>query len=129
MTKLVCSILLLMAAAVALVPAGCNSGVTLNVSEKWTDELINWIVRWLEEKTGKEIEKGSVQIASLGVRKAESGDDHVCDFLITVKYRQTEFPITAKDVPCDAEGKPTREGEAQLKEKIKGAKEVIKALQ
>jgi len=129
MMKLVCSFLLLLAAVVAVVPAGCNSGVTFNVSEKWTDELINWIVQWLEEKTGIEIEKGNVQITPLGVRKAESGDGHVCDYRITVKYRQTEHPITAKDVPCNAEGKPTKEGEARLKDSIKGIKGSIKTMQ
>jgi len=32
-------------------------------------------------------------------------------------------------VPCDAKGKPTKEGVAQMKESIKSAKEVIKAIQ
>lgn len=129
MTKLVRSILLLLLVVVAVIPAaGCNSGVTFNVSEKWTDELINWIVEWLEQKTGMEIEKGNVQIEPLGVRKAESGDGHVCDYRIIVKYRQTGFPTTAKDVPCNAEGKPTREGQDRMKEAIKENKAAIKAM-
>jgi hypothetical protein len=108
-------------------PTGCSSPVQVKVSEKWSDEVIAHIVRWIEDGTGIDIEKGDVTVESLGAHKAASGGAYISDFKVTVNYRQTKFTSTPKDIPCTTDGVPTEEGNRRIKEAVEEIKVAIRA--
>jgi hypothetical protein len=101
--------------------------VRIPIPEKWVNEVISQIVAWIEDGTGIELEKGDVTVQSLGARKTASGSAHISDFKITVKYRQTEFTSTPKDIPCNTDGIPTEAGNARIKEAVEEIKTHIRA--
>jgi hypothetical protein len=105
--------------AVAVVAAG----ETIQQSGKWVDEIVAQFVAWLEDEHGLTIERPTVKVTSLAVRQQKDSFTYLGDFRLIVTYRKTEFTSAPKDIPCDADGIPTAEGN----QRIRGAVEEIKS--
>ncbi len=125
-------LVLLLVVLFALFSPGCGPaggvGVSIPLPEKWVDELISKVVAWLEDTLGVKIEKGNVKILANGVRKDTDTSGFISDFTVTVKYRNTEYTSTPKNIPCNADGIATKEGNAKIKESVEEIKRSIQAV-
>jgi hypothetical protein len=125
-------LVLLLVVLFALASPGCGPaggvGVSIPIPEKWVDELISKVVAWLEDTLGVKIEKGNVKIVSNGARKDTDTSGFISDFTVTVKYHNTEYTSTPKNIPCNTDGIATKEGNAKIKEAVEEIKRSIEAV-
>ncbi len=92
---------------------------------------VNQVIIFLHDGTGWLLNKSEVIVKKSGdVRNVEpTSNEWMADFLISVHFGGETFETTARDVPCDRDGIPTKAAVDRLRTSVEDIKTKMKKLQ